>query len=531
MARVTQEQFNEVQAQVEGLTKTLSDLNEAYEARGFEAAELKEALGELQVLMGTEGLFTAQQYNSTGPSLAEISQRAHQVRNMTALSPWMKRGRLLRTNYVLSGNTSFANLPPRNETGTKTKFYRAFDKAINQRNLFSNEARELREYSYFDTGAAIYLFDKEKVGRLVPLDEFSSFITNPDFPQELWGLRRTWTTINKSGESETKNVWYFFDTYKDLAKENIGKGRSQIQVNGRKEDVDWDATLIGDFVNSAPGWVFGFPDGGIAPEYITLYSQIIKAGHAMQLSLAAYAFKFKSASAAGAKNAATSVSEATGSGKTATYSDGDLTALSTAGKGYAFSSAIAVLAIVATSFEVSVVDLSASPGDAGSSYSAAQALDLPTRLAMEGRRRHHVELERRILRFFGENDAEVVFSPLETTTDQYNKVRTLVLEYTQGVMTAEQFFTEAEQAQGRYASKYEQTDTLVGNTKSAEMWRDKLADTDNSGQSSSGSGDSGTDTDTGNGAQVSVGAGRGQSTGTGDTGRDNAQRNDIVANK
>ena len=111
----------------------------------------------------------------------------------------------------------------------------------------------------------------------------------------------------------------------------------------------------------------------------------------------------------------------------------DVAALATAGRGYDFDSLRPVLAIVATSLDISVVALSSDPGAAGSSYGAGQLLDMPTMLAMEARRLIHAEFEEEILRWLGAEDAKAWFSPLRDGAELYRELQAFMLPLLQGL--------------------------------------------------------------------------------------------------
>src|SRR5690606_33301637 len=121
---------------------------------------------------------------------------------------------------------------------------------------------------------------------------------------------------------------------------------------------------------------------------------------------------------------------------------GDLVAMNSAKSGYDFGTILNIVALIAAALDVSVVHLSANPGDAGGSYGASQTLDLPTRLAMITRRQEHADLDLRVLRWMaGSSEAaskiKAYFPRLVDPAEQYREMQMATLPWLQGVVAPE----------------------------------------------------------------------------------------------
>lgn len=439
-SKVPLEELEAAQKQVENLTSELEELSKNDALNYAESSVLRERLDALTRMMGVQsmwrstwGTFEREQ----GPSLRQIHERSAQVREYYALSPWMKRGLKLRSASVWSAGMSYMNMPEKpSGSGRMNSGLAAFLNPVNQANVFGDEAHNQRELALGTDGAVFYLFDNAtKVGRQIPVSEITDYATDPDYNNEVIAFKRTWTRYPLDGQPPVEqNKWYYCDTYK-------GPKADSFSTDGVEVSADTSKTIIAGFVNKLPGWTFGWPDGGIAVEWINLYREYMHAGHEMALAKARIAYKVKQESAAGAKNAAVVMANGDGYGQAATMGSGaDITALSSAGTGFAFDTGRALIAVVAASLEVSVVALTADPGAAGSSYGSASTLDNPTQDAMAQRRRWQVDFENRILDFIGLEDTVPQFKPLTSATDKYADMQALALLFQSGHITPELYF-------------------------------------------------------------------------------------------
>jgi hypothetical protein len=148
-------------------------------------------------------------------------------------------------------------------------------------------------------------------------------------------------------------------------------------------EVDKNVTLFDQKFNGQVGWPLGVPDLIAAVAWAKMYSDAMKRGKSMTDAMAQLAFKAVSGLRGGAGQTAAKIAGSTGAGNTASMVTGnDLVPLSTAGKGYDFTTLRPIAAMVAAAAQVSTIDLLADPSAAGSSYGSAATLDPPKKRAM-----------------------------------------------------------------------------------------------------------------------------------------------------
>jgi hypothetical protein len=416
--------------QMAELQGVLTEISDKYSTVEF---ELQERLVELDRVMGGENWIPILSYGDEGPSIEQLVNRAKQIRVAATLNPHVKRGAKLRSSYVWSDQIDYSGVPGMGEQpgrGQANVGVRV-DDPINQRYVFSALAHEEREMSlYTDGGFFLAGDDRTRQLRPIPLNQISGLYTNDDDPSEVWAYRRLWYTDG----GVTPNVeWIFTDLFKD-------KQTEAIIYNGVRETVNRNKTMIDGWVNTQPGWALGFPDAGCIVEWAKIYSEFIKSGKVMTDAMARIWATAKAQSPAGATQIAAKIGGATGYGKVAVGNE--LAPLATAGKAYDFDAGRALIAIVATGIEVSVVHLTSDPGASGSSYASAATLDLPTRLAVEARRRWHEQYEERVLRWLGARNPRAKFPPLIDGAELYRKTQSVVLKWQTGLYTPEQIKNE-----------------------------------------------------------------------------------------
>lgn len=428
----------EQKQQIAELQTVLTDISERYSTVEF---ELQERLYELdRVMGGSESWIPLTSYGQEGPDIAQLIMRANQIRVAVTLNPHVKRGAKLRSSYVWSDELKYENVPgliPNTlGKGIQNVGARVFN-PINQRYVFNSLAREEREMSLYTDGGFLLIGDeKTKTLRPMPISQISGLYTNDEDPSEVWAYRRLWYTDG----GQTPHVeWIFTDLFKD-------KQTDAINYGGVREPVAKTKTLIDGWVNTQPGWTLGFPDAGCIVEWAKLYSEFIKSGKIMTDAMARIWATAKAQSNTGASNVAAKIAGSTGYGKVAVGNE--LAPLSTAGKAYDFDAGRALISIVATGIEVSVIHLTSDPGASGSSYGSAATLDLPTRLAVEARRRWHEDYDERVLRWLGARDAVARFGTIEDGAELYRKTQAIVLKWNTGLYSPDEIKAELEMLVG-----------------------------------------------------------------------------------
>lgn len=422
-------------------------IRELLAQNGELAFRLEEHLSALDSMMdrnGNKWIPLGAYQDSTGPSLAQLKERAAILREMVAVEPIMQNGARLLGSYVWSDPISYENVPglidnmpvgrgARDGVGRGKRNVGAFVlDPWNQAQVFGPSARLERSRSLFTSGAyLVYGVDSTRKCRPVPLERVTGFYANPDWDDEVWAYRLSWFRMNSDGtQGEERVEWVFTDQHKD-------KQTSWVQYNGKREPVNRGATIIDGWVNRQVGWRFGFPHGGAVIEWVAQYNRFIRSGLDMNAAMASIWATAKKDAAAGVQNTAAKLA-GVGPGSVAVGTGVDLNVMSTAGKAYDFKAGVPVLARVAQGLGISVVALSQSPGDSGSSYGAAETLDLPTRLNIEQHRMWNCEFDERILRWMGAPDALATFPPIVDATETYRLMQSAQLAWTSGLFGAEE---------------------------------------------------------------------------------------------
>ena len=371
----------------------------------------------------------------TGLTLEDLKKWSARLRESVA-SPRIKRGFSLRHSFVWKGGIQYSGVPTETR-GRGPKVQEKINDALNQRTFFSKQARRRRELCLYADGIALWLGD-DVTKRLyaVPLEQITGFLSDPDFPGVIWAYRRTWQHRKVNGEHETRTRWYFVDDFKDQEVATIQYGTSSTEP----EEVDTTMTAFDMHANSFEGWALGMPDALAAWIWDQIAKGLFLDGVDVSEAMATLAFKVNAATQRGAQNAALQFASPQGAGGTAVMGAGtDLSVLSSAGKGYDFSSIREVVALVASSLDVSNIHLTSNPGDAGSSYGSAASLDEPGRLTMMTRRDEHVDLDERVLRWMGAEKPKAYFHPYDDGTEMYRRLQTVTLPWLQGVISDEKY--------------------------------------------------------------------------------------------
>lgn len=498
----------ETQQEVElaTLRESLKQLGSEYETLSFRMEErlqgldsmMRDELGWTSILGGS---------NDDGPSLDQLKKRSKQIRNGMSLNPHLHNGSELLANRVWADMPRYSGVPGLNGEPVRTgvpDIGKYVKDPVNQNYVFGAGARKERSRAQFSDGVYLLLGDN-RTRRMhpIPLWELTGTYVNPENSSEVWAYRRSWDRWDSAQAKSVPEVrWYFTDLFYDKIVDTI-------TYNGTVEQVDRGKTVIDGHVNRQVGWALGFPIAGTVVEWARKYSEFIRAGLNMSDAMARLWAQYTPATATAGANAGVKVAGQEGFGNTAVAS-GSWTTLATAGKSYDFGAGTQVLAIVAAGLGVSVIALSANPGDAGGSYGAAQVLSLPERLATISQRGWEAEFDMRVLRWMGARDPLVTFPPLVDGAEAYRLKQGAQLSWNSGLYEPEEAKEKFEAADGNTGALRPVPDGVLipGNRKSLAL---KDIDTDGQGSVQAGSG------------------GQGQATGTGGAVSSNDARTDTVA--
>jgi len=406
---------------------------------------VKEALDNVMAMLAREdqGWEIFQGGNGApvkGMELNELKVWSAKLREFAAANPLGKRGFKLQHAYVEKGGgikykgvPGLNGEPPADNRGRAPRVKEKILDPVNQRNFFGKNARRERHLCLYTEGIRLWIGD-DKTKKLypIPLDQITGILTDPDFPGVVWAYRRAWSQRQRDGKYKDFVKWYFVDHAKDMAVETIHWGNEE-------EKVDTSMTAFDMHANSFDNWPFGIPDALAAWIWADIVKNLYMDGVDVSSAMATLAFKVNAASKAAGQNAAVQFASPQSAGGTAIMGVGtDLSVLSSAGKGYDFSHIRGVIAMVATSLDVSTIALTSNTADAGSSYGSAATLDEPGRLTMMTRRDEDIALDERVLRWMDPNgEFEAYFEPYEDGTEIYRQLQAITLIWLQGVISDE----------------------------------------------------------------------------------------------
>lgn len=445
------------------LTERYKRLNETLDAVQNDRERLEEALSNAVHMLRQEDVGWAapsegEHYH--GLTLRDLQAWSSQIRasltgtQTKAPNPHMRNGLMLRHSFIWAGGMHYSGLPDASRGRRNVK--KIIDLPSNKRNFFSSSARQRREASLFSDGIYLVVGTDNKDGvnlRPIPLYEITDTHRDEIHQDEIVAYR--WTRFEASrspgtglldGSRQHKSYWVYVDWYQ-------GKKASSIIYNSVSEPVLRDSVAFDLHANRPDGSAFGSPDAISALIWARIIRDLIMNGVKMQDALAMFAFKASNKTKTGQVNTALELARPNQSGSTASLAgDNDLVPMSSAGKGYDFGSIGFVVATMAASLHVSGIALSANTALAGSSYGAAKTLDLPGRMAMETRRKEHIEFEERVLTWLGAENSVVYFDNFDDATDEYRSVQAAMLAWTTGTLSPEGFREELEIIYGRKLS-------------------------------------------------------------------------------
>ena len=362
-----------------------------------------------------------------GFALADLKDASKRIRELTEGNPLLKRGAALRTSYVFGKGISFGELQPR--------FRRFIDDPINQDVLFSPEAQAINERSHFTDGQFFVLGDTvTKRFQRIPFSEIGGVVTNPDNPEEIWYVKRSWTRKAQelggtNSRDEEQNVWYPTDTYQPA------NGRYVARI--ADDRVDAKFRMFVSRVNRRSGRTFGTQDCLPAVPWAHAYNEYLKDGSRMLKALSMFAWQLKSKTKTGVQNAAAAIATPPSAGSTAVLgADMELSSMPRAGS-VDLTDGRPLGSMVASALEVSVVALLSDPGTSGA-YGTAQTLDVPTLKAMEARQHVWTQFYGRVLTFLGMRDTTVNWPKIESEPSQ-RLMQSIALAYEAGAIWDDEF--------------------------------------------------------------------------------------------
>lgn len=447
--------------------------------------QLQESLDKMDALFDRNWRPLLGGYGETaaGPSLTQVHEASERAREMTALNVHVKNGLKVRTSYVWRGGIHYSGIPG-NKQGRGVNVQERIDNGINQLYFFSETAHEEREAALYCDSQAFYIGDESDwTIRPLPVAEITDDLRNPDQSDEIWAYRHSWTREISGRDPEPMVEWIFTNTFFDKK-----PASNRINYGGKLEPVAKDKRIFGQAVNSIAGWAYGVPDVLPAIKHAAQYESAMNAGMEVTQGLAKIIGTMKKNTQAGADRTAVTMGNANGgSGNLAAVgANNDMTMLSTAGNAYRFGDLLPVLANFAAGIGISVIELSANPGNAGGSYGAAKAMTPVTEAMTLSRRAFHIALDREVLLWLGakRETLDVYFEPIIDRAEQYRATQMWGLRWGFGVYTPEEVKQALAEMDGQKHIKPVPAGVLLPNNE--ESLERKDIDTDGSAAANGG---------------------------------------------
>lgn len=397
-------------------------LFEELEATKAELGELREEFGSAMASIRFEDrswlkLFGLEDFDQLeGMSIKEVQEIAQRMRVKTALGGLYKRGADLHTGYVWARGINIPGIEAKGTSGRPSAL-RAFYRR-NYEELFSSGAHaELQKCRYTDGNVLALCVPGETV-RFVPFSEIQNVKVNPEFPSEVWAYLREWTPVAEKPGERTQ-LWYYTKRY-------TGKKQDSYLTGGKRIKVA-RGVIVDKGFNKQKGWVLGIPDVAAAAPWVESYNEIMQYGRVVNESLSKLLYKIISPTKKAAANASAKVAGSKGHGNTASMVEGaDIQAISTAGKGYDFTSARPVGAEAAAALNVSLAEFLSDTSAAGSSYGALAALAPSVQNAMIFMQNEWIDFYTEVFDAYSLPVPEMSFDPI-TEPDLYRFVQAVTL--------------------------------------------------------------------------------------------------------
>lgn len=405
LSRVDEAQAVEIARELEGANLTIE--------------HLQESLADLELMLEDRGwqrlgMWADQQFSRAG-----LERAAKLCRAMAVANPLIRRGLNLRIAYIWGSGVSISA----RATGTsKTNgaeqdvnaVVQAFlDSRDVRKNLFGAAAREANERTLGTDGNLFAaLFTAPRTGRvrprLIPLEEITRIIKNPDDRTEPWFYERQ--SIGPKGETVTTyhpDIDYAGARF--TIKDTIRLG-DQTMAKGT---IVWDAPILHMKVNALANWDFGIGDSFAAIAWARAYKEFLEDWAKLVKALSRFAWKVTAPKNSGAQRAAERINarttrssdEAGGqtgvrsvAGQTAAMVGADLEAIPKTGATIDSESGKPLAAMIAAGLDVSLVSLLGDPGITGA-RATAETLDRPTELMAGMRRDAWTEFWDRLLEY------------------------------------------------------------------------------------------------------------------------------------
>lgn len=405
------EQLEQAQADLEMMRESLADVELAFEDRGWRLL----------------GMQADRQFTREG-----LRSAAKLARTMAVVNPLIRRGLNLRMAYVWGGGVEIAaratgqNADNPNEQDVNAVVQAWLDDKAVRKALTSASARETNERTLGTDGMfALALFTKPLTGAVrpivVPTDEITERITNPEDSSETWYWKRVWVenSLGPDGARSHENRTAY---YPDV--DYQPRGARLQRIGGAP--VMWDAPIAMLRVNGLEGWDFGVGDAFAALPWARGYKEFLEDWAKLVKALSRFAWRTVGASkrkaetnAAGARAAATAGADgSTPIGGIVNLGPGQvLEAIPKSGATIDSESGKPLAGMVAAAMDVPLTMLLADPGITGA-RATAETLDVPIELMARHRRSVWADYYQLVLGYVIDQAVKAPRGPLQGTVSR-----------------------------------------------------------------------------------------------------------------
>lgn len=365
-----------------------AELAEALSAERRAVDFLQESMADLETRMYEQGwqeLTASAEQEFSREGLRQITAVC---RVMAVKNSLIKRGLSLRQAYVWGGDVEISARDPK----VNQVVQEFLDDETNRRVFNGPTAREENERALGTDGNLFFaLFTSPRDGkvqiRVVPWDQVSDVITNPEDASEPWFYRhQTWQERRdpRTGAviQEPRVVYFPALGYRPVSK----PGAMVDRLSGTMVKVRWEAPVVHIKVNALQGWKFGVGDAYAAIDWAHAYKDFLTDWARLIKALSRFAWKLttkgskqaQARTAMAAQPSRTTAGESNFAGATAMLPpDMMLEALPKSGATIDSESGRPLAAMVAAALDVPVTMLLGDPGVTGA-RATAETLDTPT---------------------------------------------------------------------------------------------------------------------------------------------------------
>jgi hypothetical protein len=400
-------------------------IQEAFDSVKQENLTLRESVEEVRAMMDFEnrgwvtmGLAAGGEHLE-GLELSEVQDIAKKIAPKVVGASLPARAVNLHSGFVWGRGCYIEGTEKPKGRGRPSAARNFYVRSANQESIFSDTAREELQKARFIDGNVLVAVDPSAgtVNR-IPFNQITDYRVDPDFPENVWLYKRTWNTQDGTANSQ-KSLWYYTKRYTGPKRDSITVGDETVAVS--------EQVIVDLRANRQIGYVLGVPDGLPGILWSEVYGRILNYGETVQEGLAKIIFRVTNKTKQGTQSTGVKIANFGGHGGTASMAEGqELTAVSTAGKGYDYASARPIAAMAAAAWNVSTMDLLNDSSAAGSSYGSAAALVGGNKNAMLLMQREWADFYKDIFEVANLGRPAVLFDPFEKE-DPYRAMQALKL--------------------------------------------------------------------------------------------------------